>query len=200
MLDVSGYGCLAARGQGERHSASTYKFVNVDFPACSILLHLVSQDSTGSPDCTLVCGWVGVRVSSPTRLCIFFHLTVLFSGQVDGIGGPNHLENPRPQTSNTDWTNRERPWAGPSPLGGDPDFRPLEQGGWQKEESNWLAEVSKLQKLVPQVLPGSIRPSKIQPISPGLFSFFFLSAWWVAGSNETLWAMCLQCEERRHWH
>lgn len=64
MLDVSGYGCLAARGQGERHSASTYKFVNVYFPACYILLYLVSQDSTRSPDCMLarvsvcVCGWV----------------------------------------------------------------------------------------------------------------------------------------------
>lgn len=62
MLDVSGYGCLAAYTQGERHSASSYKFVNVHFPSCYIPLYLISHDSSGSPECTLLCACV--RVSS----------------------------------------------------------------------------------------------------------------------------------------
>ena len=61
MLDASGYGCLAARKKGERHSASSYKFVNVHFPACYILLYSVAHDckelhSSGN-ECT------GVRFS-----------------------------------------------------------------------------------------------------------------------------------------
>lgn len=54
MLDASGYGCLDAHRTGERHSASSYKFVNVHFPACYILLYLVSDDCGGSASCTVV--------------------------------------------------------------------------------------------------------------------------------------------------
>lgn len=54
MLDASGYGCLAAHRKGERLSASSYKFVNVYFPASYILLYLVSGDCGGSASCTVV--------------------------------------------------------------------------------------------------------------------------------------------------
>lgn len=58
MLDASGYGRLAARRKGEKLSTSSYKFVNVYCPACSILLYLVSDDSAGSPSCTVTTGCV----------------------------------------------------------------------------------------------------------------------------------------------
>lgn len=68
MLDASGYGCLAAHRKGERHSASSYKFVNVYFPACYILLYLVSDDSGGSASCTVVIVCVQMFVCHLLRL------------------------------------------------------------------------------------------------------------------------------------
>lgn len=69
MLDASGYGCLAAHRKGERHSASSYKFVNVYCPARCILLYLVSDDSGGLASCTAVC------VCSCADVCVSSHVT-----------------------------------------------------------------------------------------------------------------------------
>lgn len=62
MLDASGYGCVDAHRKGERHSASSYKFVNIYFPACYILLYLVSNDCGESASCTVVIVCVCVQM------------------------------------------------------------------------------------------------------------------------------------------
>lgn len=83
MLDASGYGCLAAHRKGERRSASSYKFVNVYFPACYILLYLVSGDRGGSAStvmivCVCVCHLLnsGLIVTNKafTVCCVMNHL------------------------------------------------------------------------------------------------------------------------------
>lgn len=85
MLDVSGYGCLAARAQGERHWASSYKFVNVYFPSCYIPLYLVSHDSSGSPDCTLLCMCVCV-LTFTTYWAPFSNILLANWGHVINVG------------------------------------------------------------------------------------------------------------------
>lgn len=64
MLDASGYGCLAAHRKGERHSASSYKFVTVHSSACYILLDLVS-DGDGSASRTAL---------HHVCVCVYYHL------------------------------------------------------------------------------------------------------------------------------
>lgn len=56
-------------GKGERHSASSYKFVNVYCPARCILLYLVSDDSGGPASYTAMCVCVCADV------CVSSHVT-----------------------------------------------------------------------------------------------------------------------------